>query len=88
MTAVAADPASKARTVFDILNEPDSLGLRWEAHTNATGAALPSVADAYHQVIAAGYAVNPGQRVKHKLLRAQCAFARNRVSVEHHALII
>ena len=48
--------------MFDILNEPDSLGLRWEAHTSAAGAALPSVADAYHQVMAAGYAVNPGGR--------------------------
>jgi len=62
MTAVAAEPASKARTVFDILNEPDSLGLRWEAHTSAAGAALPSVADAYHSVMAAGYSVNPGGR--------------------------
>ena len=63
MTAIAADPESRARTVFDILNEPDSLGLRWEAHTNASGVALLSVADAYHEIMAAGYATNPGAAV-------------------------
>ena len=60
MMAVAADPASAARTVFDVLNEPDVHGLRWEAHTNVNGYHMPSVADVYHQILAMGYAINPG----------------------------
>ena len=60
MEAVAADAASAARTVFDILNEPDVHGLRWEAHTNGSGYHLPSVADVYHQIMAMGHRINPG----------------------------
>ena len=60
MEAVASDPTSAARTVVDVLNEPDVHGLRWEAHTNATGYRMPSVADVYHQILAMGHAINPG----------------------------
>ena len=60
MEAVAADAHSAARTVFDILNEPDVHELRWEAHSNGTGHRLPSVADVYHQIMAIGHRINPG----------------------------
>ncbi len=60
MEAVASDPASAARTVFDILNEPDVHGLRWEAHTNTSGYRMPAVADVYDQILAMGHAINPG----------------------------
>ena len=60
MEAVAADSASAARTIFDILNEPDVHGLRWEAHTDAAGRRMPSVADVYHQMLAIGHGINPG----------------------------
>jgi hypothetical protein len=60
MEAVAEDAASAARTVFDVLNEPDVHDLRWEAHTNGAGHLLPSVADVYHQIMAIGHGINPG----------------------------
>lgn len=64
MEAVAADPVSAARTTFDILNEPDVHGLRWEAHINATGHHMPSVAGVYHQILAMGHGINPGAALR------------------------
>jgi hypothetical protein len=61
IAALTTDAASAARTVFDILNEPDALNLRWEAYTDASGRALPSVSDAYHRIMADGFAINPGK---------------------------
>ena len=60
MEAVALDPASRARTLFDILNEPDVRGMRWEAYTNASGYAMPGAADIYHQMLDIGHSINPG----------------------------
>ena len=54
MTAVAADPWASAYTIFDILNEPDSHGLTWQANNGN-----PGVGDLYHQVMTAGYSINP-----------------------------
>ncbi len=54
MTAVAADPWASAYTIFDILNEPDSHGLTWQASNGH-----PGVGDLYHQVMTTGYSINP-----------------------------
>ena len=54
MTQVAADPWASAYTIFDILNEPDSHGLGWQANGNN-----PGVGDLYHKVMTAGYSINP-----------------------------
>ena len=85
MEAVAADPVSAARTVFDILNEPDVHGLRWEAHTSATGYHMPSVADVYHQILAMGHTINPGAvpRLAHVLTAPQLQ-RRPRVPLAGH----
>ena len=56
MTQVAADPWASAYTIFDILNEPDSHGLGWQAN-----GANPGVGDLYHQVMTAGYSINPSE---------------------------
>ena len=54
MTAVAADPWASAYTIFDILNEPDSHGLTWQA-----SGGHPGVGDLYHEVMTTGYSINP-----------------------------
>ena len=54
MTQVAADPWASAYTIFDILNEPDSHGLGWQAN-----GVNPGVGDLYHEVMTKGYAINP-----------------------------
>jgi len=54
MTAVAADPWASAYTIFDILNEPDSHGLTWQASNGH-----PGVGDLYHEVMTTGYSINP-----------------------------
>ena len=59
MEAVAQDPVARARTLFDILNEPDVAQLRWEPYTNSSGFAVPGVADIYHQMLDISYEVNP-----------------------------
>ncbi len=56
MTQVAADPWASAYTIFDILNEPDSHGLGWQANGNN-----PGVGDLYHQVMTAGHSINPSK---------------------------
>ena len=48
MTDIKFDSWSRAYTMFDILNEPDSYGLTW-----------PTVGPLYHQVMTAGYKINP-----------------------------
>ena len=74
IAAVTNDAHSAARTVFDILNEPDALNLRWEAYTSASGRALPSVSDAYHQIMAEGFAINPG-KFRSTLFQILCSVA-------------
>ena len=59
MTAVAADPWASAYTIFDILNEPDSHGLTWQASNGH-----PGVGDLYHEVMTTGYSINPSARCK------------------------
>lgn len=54
MTAVAADPWASAYTIFDILNEPDVKGLRWQAYNGN-----PSVGDMYHKIMSIGNKLNP-----------------------------
>ena len=56
MTDVAQDPVVSANVIFDILNEPDSYGLTWDG-TQLDGQGLSYW---YHQVMAMGYAINPG----------------------------
>jgi hypothetical protein len=48
MTDIHADPWSRSYTMFDILNEPDSYGITW-----------PTLGPLYHQVMTAGYKINP-----------------------------
>ncbi len=48
MKDIQFDSWSRAYTMFDILNEPDSYGLTW-----------PVVGPLYHQVMTAGYKINP-----------------------------
>lgn len=59
MEAVARDPITRARTIFDLVNEPDVRAMRWEAYTNSSDYHIPSVADIYHQMLDIGYAINP-----------------------------
>ena len=54
MTAVSADPWASAYTMFDILNEPDARGLKWQASNGAQG-----VGDMYHQIMSIGNKINP-----------------------------
>ena len=63
MTAVAADPWASAYTMFDILNEPDSHGLRWQAFNGVQG-----VGDMYHQIMNIGYKINPSTLLSHTSL--------------------
>ena len=58
MKDVQYDSWSRAYTMFDILNEPDSYGLTW-----------PVVGPLYHQVMTAGYKINPCAR---RLIIAFC----------------
>lgn len=60
MQAVARDPVSCARTMFDIINEPDVVEMRWEPYVNSSGYAMPGAADVYHQMLDIGYSINPG----------------------------
>ena len=60
MQAVADDPVSRARTIFDLINEPDVVRMRWETYTNSSGYVMPGAADVYHQMLAVGHAINPG----------------------------
>ena len=62
MQAVADDPVSRTRTIFDLINEPDVVLMRWETYTNDTGYVMPGAADVYHQMLAVGHAINPGTR--------------------------
>ena len=62
MHAVEKDPASRARTIFDIINEPDVVLMRWETYTNTSGFVMPGAADVYHQMLAIGHKINPGRQ--------------------------
>ncbi|KAK9864612.1 hypothetical protein WJX84_011232 [Apatococcus fuscideae] len=55
ITAISADGVAQARTMVDILNEPDWMNLRWEASDGKPGAG-----DLYLQAMDALYSVNPG----------------------------
>ena len=57
MTDVAADPWMSASVIFDILNEPDSYGLTWLPNGNQLQG--KGLGYWYHQVMSAGYAINP-----------------------------
>ena len=61
MQAVAHDPVSRARTMFDIINEPDVVEMRWESYVNSSGYEMPGAADVYHQMLDIGYNINPGK---------------------------
>ena len=44
VTAINKDPYARGRVIFDILNEPDAYGLRWETSNNAH---VPSITTNY-----------------------------------------
>ena len=52
-------PDAAARVLVDILNEPDSFQLQWQAQD---GAGLPGAGDLYLAAMDAVYAVNSGAR--------------------------
>lgn len=56
MTSIVADPLSSAYVLVDILNEPDSQNLRWEAQSG-----LPGVMDLYLNAMDAITSVKPSQ---------------------------
>ena len=60
MQAVARDPVSRARTMFDIINEPDVVEMRWEPYVNSSGYEMAGASDIYHQMLDIGYNTNPG----------------------------
>ena len=53
---VNKDAVARGRVIFDILNEPDQSGLRWE-----------QVGDWYHRVMAYGHAINPSEWMHRRL---------------------
>jgi len=58
MERVAADPYARAYTIFDILNEPDSVNLRWQGYSGC-GGVCPGVGDLYHRIMQIGNKINP-----------------------------
>ena len=44
VTAINKDPYARGRVIFDILNEPDAYGLRWEVSSNPH---VPSITTNY-----------------------------------------
>ena len=65
--AVNTDSAVANRVFYDILNEPDAFGLRWEA---ANG--NPAMKDLYFAAWDAIHAVNPGMLQTCTQLKQQC----------------
>ena len=55
MTAINSDPYARGRVIFDILNEPDSYGLRWETSSNP---AVPSVSTNYIRFMDMAHRIN------------------------------
>ena len=53
--AVNSDPVVARRCFYDVLNEPDAFGVRFEAREGR-----PAMKDLYLQVFDAIYAINPG----------------------------
>lgn len=51
-TAIAQDPIAKEQVMFDLLNEPDNFGIRWEAANNKPGLKdlYLSAMDVLHQI--------------------------------------
>lgn len=51
------DRHARGRVIFDILNEPDAAGLRWELSSNTS---IPSVTTTYLRFMDMAHAINPG----------------------------
>ena len=53
---LAADPVTRNRVMLDILNEPDSRGIKWDAGPGAGGYGMTAL---YEMAMDAIYKVNP-----------------------------
>ena len=69
---VTADPYAKAYTIFDILNEPDAVNLRWQPYSGSCpGGTCPGVRDLYHRIMQIGNKINTGAPTGSPPIRAR-----------------
>ena len=59
MTAINKDPYARGRVIFDILNEPDAYGLRWEVSSNPH---VPSITTNYLRFMDMASSINHSAR--------------------------
>ena len=57
VTEINKDRYARGRVIFDILNEPDAYGLRWELSHNP---AIPSVTTSYLRFMDMAHAIHTG----------------------------